>query len=93
MSRRHVFIASLVAATAAVAVPTIAQAQPPNEPSDQASCVGTLSVFNQAHPEVFGSRSDVSHGFIEEAANEGISPGAIFAGFAHAHGTVEQCAQ
>jgi hypothetical protein len=93
MSRRHLLVAGLAAATAAVAVPTIAQAEPPNEPSDHASCTGTLSVFNQAHPEVFGTRSDVAHGFIEQAAAEGIPPGEIYTSFAQAHGTVEQCAQ
>jgi hypothetical protein len=91
MSRHHVIVAGLVAATAAVAVPTIAQAEPPNGPSDQASCAGTLSVFNVAHPEVFGSRSDVAHDFLEDADAEGIPPGQIYTSFAHAHGTVEQC--
>jgi hypothetical protein len=91
MSRRHLIVAGLAAATAAVAVPTIAQAEPPNEPSDHASCAGTLSVFNQAHPEFFGSRSDIAHEFIEEATAEGIPPGEIYTFFAEAHGGVEHC--
>ena len=93
MSQRHLLVAGLAAATAVVAVPTIAQAAPPNEPSDHASCVGTLSVFNQAHPEVFGARSEVAHDFLEVAAAEGIPPGEIYTSFAHAHGTVAQCEQ
>jgi hypothetical protein len=91
MSRRHQLVAGLAAVAAAIAVPTIARADPPNEPSDHASCVGTLSVFNQAHPEFAGTRSDVAHAFIQEAAAEGIPPGEIYTSFAHVHGAVEQC--
>ena len=74
-----------------LAAPATSLAAPPNEPSANASCVGTLSVFNEAHPEVFGTRSDVAQFFIEEAAAEGIPPGEIVTGFAQAHGTVETC--
>jgi hypothetical protein len=91
MSHRHLLVAGLAAATAAVAVPTIAQAAPPNEPSDHASCVGTLTVFNAAHPEVLGTRSDIAHGFIDEAAAGGFPPGEIYSYIAQFHGPLEQC--
>jgi hypothetical protein len=91
MNQRHLFVAGLTAATAVVALPTIALAAPPNPPSDHASCAGTLSVFNQAHPEAVGTRSEIAHEFIEVAAEEGISPGAIYSSFAQVHGTAEQC--
>ena len=74
-----------------VLAPSAASAAPPNEPSGHASCIGTLSVFNQAHPEFFGTRSDIAHDFIAGAAAEGIAPGEIYAFYARAHGTVEQC--
>lgn len=77
--------------TLLITAPSAASAAPPGEPSGHASCLGTLSVFNQAHPEVFGSRSDIAHDFVEWAAAEGIPPGAIYAFFAQVHGTVEQC--
>jgi hypothetical protein len=77
--------------TLLVAVPSAASAAPPNEPSGRASCIGTLSVFNQAHPEQFGTRKEVAHDFITGAAAEGISPGEIYTFYARAHGTVEQC--
>lgn len=82
--------AGLVAA-ALVAAPSAAFAAPPNEPNGHASCLGTLSVFNQANPEVFGSRSDIAHDFIAGAAGDGIPPGWIYAFFAGFHGSVEQC--
>ena len=92
MSRRHLLVAGLAAATAAVAVPTIAEAEPPNEPNPHANCVGTLSVYNQAHPEFAGTRSDIAHEFVEEGAAQGIPPGEIYTSFAEEHGTFEQCA-
>lgn len=58
---------------------------------DQSSCVGTLSVFNQQNPEVFGSRSDVALAFIALANQLGITPGAIYTIFADAHGSVAFC--
>jgi len=77
--------------TLLIGAPSAASAAPPNEPSGRASCVGTLSVFNQAHPEDVGTRSDIAHAFIEGAAEDGIPPGQTYAFFAQAHGTVEQC--
>lgn len=71
--------------------PSAAYAAPPNEPSGRASCIGTLSVFNQAHPEFFGTRADIAHDFIAGAAAEGIPPGEIYTFYARVHGTVEQC--
>jgi hypothetical protein len=73
------------------AAPATSFAAPPNEPSAHASCVGALSVFNEAHPEIFGTRSDVAHNFIEQAAAAGIPPGEIYTGFAQTHGTAETC--
>jgi hypothetical protein len=73
------------------AAPATSSAAPPNEPSAHASCVGALSVFNEAHPEVLGTRSDVAQQFVELAAAEGIPPGEIYTNFAETHGTVEQC--
>jgi hypothetical protein len=73
------------------AAPATAFAAPPNEPSGNASCSGTLSVFNQAHPEVYGSRSSIARGVAEGAGAGGTPPGEFYTYFAHAHGTVEQC--
>ena len=77
--------------TLLVTAPSAAFAAPPNEPSGRASCVGTLSVFNQAHTEVHGTLSDVARRFIADAAAQGIPPGEIYTFFARAHGTVDQC--
>ena len=85
------WVGAVLGVTLLAAAPATSFAAPPNEPSGHASCVGTLSVFNQAHPEVSGSRSEIAHLFIEEAAAEGIPPGQIYTFFAKAHGTVEQC--
>jgi len=73
------------------AAPTTAFAVPPNEPNGHASCIGTLSVSFQAHPEIEGSRSDHAHLINELAAARGITPGEIYRRFAHLHGTLEQC--
>ena len=88
---RRRIVAVIAVAGAALVVTPAASAAPPNEPNGRASCIGTLSVFNQAHPEVFGTRSDVAHDFIAGAAAEGFPPGEIYRFFAAAHGTLEQC--
>jgi hypothetical protein len=80
-----------VITAAMLAAPSAALAAPSNTPSANASCAGSGSVFNQAHPEVFGSRSHVAHAFIDIAAVAGIPPGAIYTGFAQTHGVAETC--
>ena len=84
-------IGAILGVALLAAAPATALAAPPNQPNDNAGCVGTLSVFNQAHPEVFGTRSDIAHIFIDEAAGQGITPGQIYTGYAQTHGTVETC--
>lgn len=85
------WVGAAVGVTLVVAVPAASFAAPWNEPSSNASCVGTLSVFNQAHPEVFGTRSEVAHSVKAGATAEGIPPGAFYSFIAGAHGSVEQC--
>lgn len=83
-------VGAIVGATLLATAGT-ALADPSNEPSANASCVGALSVFNQAHPEVFGSRSEVAHLFLGIAAGANVPPGAIYTPFAHDHGTAATC--
>lgn len=61
------------------------------QPNESASCVGSLSVFNQQHPLVFGTRSDIAHLFKQIADAIGITPGAIVSSFAHRHGAAADC--
>ncbi|MET1082080.1 MAG: hypothetical protein ABWY12_03385 [Burkholderiales bacterium] len=84
-------VGAVICVALLAAAPATSFAAPPNEPSGDASCNGTLSVFNQTHPEVFGTRSSVSHGVIDESAATGTPPGEFFAFFAQVHGTAEQC--
>jgi hypothetical protein len=84
-------VGAILGAALFASAPAASFAAPSNEPSGNASCVGALSVFNEAHPEFFGTRSDVAHAFIEEAAAAGIPPGQIYTGFAQTHGTVHTC--
>ena len=73
------------------AAPATSFAAPPNEPSGNASCSGTLSVFNQANPDVFGDRASIATSIAAEFAETGNPPGEFYTFFAQAHGTVEQC--
>ena len=86
-----IWVGAGLGVTLLVTAPSAAFASPPNAPNDRASCVAAASVFNQAHPEVYGTRSDVAHDFIAAAAEEGFPPGEIYAFFAHQHGTLAQC--
>ena len=80
-----------IVGAAVLATAGTAPAEPPNEPSANASCVGALSVFNQAHPEVFGSRSEVAHLFLGIAEGANVPPGAIYTPFAQDHGPAASC--
>ena len=73
------------------AAPATSFAVPPNEPNGHASCVGTFSVFFQAHPEVEGSRSEHAHLIREIATAMGVPPGEIYSFYSQLHGTLEQC--
>ena len=84
-------VGAVIGVALLAAAPATSFAVPPNEPNGHASCVGTLSVSFQAHPEVDGSRSDHASEIIELAAARGIPPGEIYAFYAQLHGTLEQC--
>ena len=85
------FTGAVIGVALLAAAPATALAVPPNEPNGHASCIGTLSVSFQAHPEIEGSRSDHARLINELAAARGLSPGEIYRRFAHLHGTLEQC--
>ncbi len=84
-------VGAVIGVALLAAAPATSLAVPPNEPNGHASCVGTLSVSFQAHPEVDGSRSSHAHQIIGIAAAMGIPPGEIYTRYAQLHGTLEQC--
>lgn len=62
------------------------------QPDEHASCVGTLTVFNTQHPEVFGTRADLAHDIKQFSDATGTTPGAIVSSIAHEHGgSVGEC--
>ena len=85
------YVGAVIGVALLAAAPATSSAAPPNEPNAAASCIGILSVFNQAHPEVFGSRASIALGTVELAAEFGFPPGEFYTGFAQVHGPREQC--
>jgi hypothetical protein len=51
-------------------------------PNDNANCNAILTYINTHHPELLGSRPDVSHFFKQVADELGIPEGEIFKSFA-----------